>query len=63
MRILLESIIVLVAIGVAAAFLACRAKKALGGEDGCGCGKEKSCTARSLDKLSSGDNAEEDDEV
>ena len=59
---LLESIIVLVAIGVAAALLACRAKKTLSGEDGCGCGKEKSCAAKSLDSLSSADAAEEDDD-
>jgi hypothetical protein len=57
-----ESIIVLVAIGVAAALLACRAKKTLSGEDGCGCGKEKSCAVKSLDSLSAGDTAEEDDD-
>ena len=59
---LFESIIVLVAIGVAAAFLACRAKKTLGGEDGCGCGNEKGCTLKSLDSLSSGDTAAEEDD-
>ena len=59
---MLESIIVLVAIGVAAALLACRAKKTLSGADSCGCGKEKDCTLKSLDALSSGDAAEEDDD-
>ena len=57
-----ESIIVLVAIGVAAALLACRAKKTLSGADGCGCGKEKSCPVKSLDALSSDDTAAEDDD-
>ncbi len=57
-----ESIIVLVAIGVAAALLACRAKKTLSGEEGCGCGKDKSCPVKSLDALSSGDSAEEEDD-
>ncbi|MDP6544949.1 MAG: hypothetical protein QGH60_13230 [Phycisphaerae bacterium] len=57
-----ESIIVLVVIGVAAAFLACRAKKTLSGEDGCGCGKEKSCAVKSLDSLSAADAPEQEDE-
>jgi len=59
---LFESIIVLVVIGVAAALLACRAKKTLSGEDGCGCGKEKSCKLTSLDALSSGAAVEEEDD-
>ena len=59
---LFESIIVLVAIGVAAALLACRAKKTLSGDAGCGCGKDKSCAVKSLDALSAGDTAEEDDD-
>ena len=59
-----ESIIVLVVIAVTAAWLACRAKKTLSGEDGCGgCGKEKSCKPTSLDTLSSGHTAEEDDDI
>jgi len=57
-----ESIIVLVAVGVAAALLACRAKKTLSGDDGCECGKDKSCPVKSLDALSSGGAAEEEDD-
>ncbi|MBL7220644.1 MAG: hypothetical protein ISS69_11065 [Phycisphaerae bacterium] len=57
-----ESIIVLVAIGVAAALLACRAKKTLSGDDGCGCGKDKGCPVKSLDALSSDGVAEEEDD-
>ena len=57
-----ESIIVLVAIGVAAALLACRAKKALSGADGCGCGKEKSCAVKSLNALSDDAAGEDDDD-
>ena len=57
-----ESIIVLVAIGVAAALLACRAKKTLSGADGCGCGKDKSCPVKSLDSLSDDAAAEEEDD-
>ncbi|MDP6635631.1 MAG: hypothetical protein QGG42_12070 [Phycisphaerae bacterium] len=59
---LFESIIVLVAIGIAAALLACRAKKTLTGKDGCGCGKSNSCTLTSLDALSSDDSSEEGDD-
>ena len=57
-----ESIIVLVAIGVAAALLARRAKKTLSGADGCGCGKDKDCALKSLDALSDDAAAEEDDD-
>ena len=57
----IEPIIVLVAIALAAAFLACRAKKTLSGEDGCGCGHEKECAATSLDSLSTDAESEEDD--
>lgn len=63
MWIFIESIIVLVAIGVAAALLACRAQKSLSGEDGCGCGKKNSCAAGALDSLSSGDSDDQDDEA
>ncbi len=59
---MLESIIVLVTIGVAAALLACHAKKTLSGADGCGCGKDKGCAVKSLDALFSGDTAEEYDD-
>ncbi|MBT3201610.1 MAG: hypothetical protein HN350_17040 [Phycisphaerales bacterium] len=58
-----ESIIVLVAIGVAAAWLACRAKKTLSGQDDCACGKDVCCSATALDALDSlpdGDEAGED---
>ncbi len=57
----IESIIVLVAIGVAAALLACRAKKTLSGEEGCGCGHEKECAAGSLDSLFVEDGEQADD--
>ncbi|MCP4378255.1 MAG: hypothetical protein GY794_19025 [bacterium] len=57
---MVESIIVLVAIGVAAALLACRAKKTVDGE-GCGeCKHDNSCSAHSLDSLSSADKADDD---
>jgi|GEM_PF-4392773 len=63
---LFESIVVLVAIGVAAALLACRAKKTLdgaGGADGCGgCGKEKSRTVIPLDSLLPKNETEEEDD-
>ena len=56
-----EAIVVMVAIAVAAAWLACRAKKTLSGEEGCGgCGNEKDCAATSLDSLSSSDDGEEE---
>jgi len=58
---LIESIIVIVAIAVAAAFLACRAKKTLSGEDGCGCGNESGCGAGAIDALAKleGDRADD----
>ena len=56
----IESIIVLVAIGVAAAWLACRAKKTLSGDEDCACGHDVCCSAKSLDSLSAADDAEED---
>jgi len=59
-----EAIIVLVAIAVAAAWLACRAKKTLSGQDDCACGKDVCCSSTSLDaldSLSTGDEVVEDD--
>jgi hypothetical protein len=57
----IEPIIVLVAIAVAAALLACRAKKTLSGEEGCGCGHEKECPASALDSLFVEDGETDDD--
>jgi len=57
----IEPIIVLVAIAVAAALLACRAKKTLSGEDGCGCGHGEKCCASSLDSLLVEDGEKGDD--
>jgi len=59
---LFESIVVLVAIGVAAALLACRAKKTLSGENGCECGKDKCRTVIPLDSLLPSHKAEEEDD-
>ena len=60
---LFESIVVLVVIGVAAALLACRAKKTLSGDAGCdGCGKDKCRTVIPLDSLLPNRKAEEDDD-
>jgi len=54
----IESIIVLVVIGVAAALLACRAKKKLDGDDSCACGNDV-CCAKSLDSLSEEDESKD----
>ena len=54
-----ESIIVLVVIAVAAAWLACRTKKTLSGNDDCACGHDVCCSATSLDSLSADDDEPE----
>jgi hypothetical protein len=59
---MVESIVVLVVIGVAAAILACRAKKTVNGES-CGeCRHDNSCTAQSLDSLSPADKTDDDED-
>ena len=58
-----ESIIVLVVIAVAAAWLACRAKKSLSGNDDCACGHDVCCSATSLDSLSTDDETVATDEA
>jgi hypothetical protein len=57
-----EAIVVLVAIAVAAALLACRAKKTLSGDSDCACGQDVCCSATSLDSLSTSDDGEETDD-
>ena len=61
MQTFIESMIVLVVIAVAAALLACRAKKTLSGEDGCACGHGDECCATSLDSLSTEDESPDAD--
>ena len=56
---MIESIIVLVAIAVAAALLACRAKKTLSGDADCACGEDVCCSATLLDSLFDNDESDE----
>jgi len=56
-----ESAVVLVIVGVAAALLACRARKTLSGKGGCGCGKGPDCPVSSVDSLSADDSGVDDE--